>query len=350
MIPTPPTNAHILAQQLLDAQVRYAKERLAGEHAIDIMTHAMDEILARAEHFQLNEVVSAQAIRDVVTTYAFELNLGGGVLELIGAMARQLHHQFSQNAPALKHLMTDRSILQWIEKIIELEPLRQQLAQHVLSSQTVHRMLSQMLTLMLRRQFPQWMQQLHEQMEQRANRPHRFAGLFNRLAQQEDQLNEWLIEQLVQRIQNTSSHLLSLDDVELRDLLNQFWLAIRELKLDYFAEALDPLDVEEFFVLVYDDWRRLRQHSFVQDLILTGVDVFFDIYGEYTLVELIDEVGITRQHMIGEIIRFAPPVIAALKHSGDLDSLLRLQLEPFYHQPETLALLSDALDANRSSP
>jgi hypothetical protein len=203
---------------------------------------------------------------------------------------------------------------------------------------------------MLRRQFPQWMQHLHEQMEQRANRPSRLSGLFNRLAQQEDQLNEWLIEQLVQRIQHTSSNLLALDDIELRDLLNQLWQSIRDLKLDYFAETLSPLDIEEFFVLIYDDWRRLRQHTFVQDLILTGVNVFFEIYGDYTLVDLIDEVGITRQHMIGEIIRFAPPVIAALENSGDLDGLLRLQLAPFYSLPDTLALLSDALDANRSIP
>lgn len=351
MMPTPPTNAHILAQQLLDAQIAYARERLTGPHALATMTETMDSILACGEHLCLNEVVSVDAIRGVVITYAFELNLGGGMLELIGAMARALHSQFSQNSPTLSQLMPDRSIAQWVDKIVELKPLRQQLAARLIRSPACQHMLSQVLSLMLRRQLPYWVQQLHDRVERQANtRNSRLASVFNRLAQQEDLINDWLIDQLVQRIQHSSSTLLLLDDLELTDLLNQLWQSIRHMKLDCLSEHLSPLDIEELFVLIYDDWRRLRQHDFIQSLILTGVDVFFEVYGDYTLIELIDEVGITRQHMIGEIIRFAPHAIAALDQTGDLNDLLRLQLEPFYRSANILQLLSDALDANRSAP
>jgi hypothetical protein len=349
MTSLPPTNAHILAQQLLDAQVRYVRERLTGEQSIQTMTQAMDDILARAEHFCLQDVVSCDSIRGVVKTYAFELNLGGGVLELIGAIARQLHQHLQDHAPTLGQLMTTQSIDQWIEKIIELAPLRQQLAQQLIKSDTIGRILVQVLSLMLQQQFPHWLKQLTERVDQHANQPKRFAKIFQRLAQQEDQLSEWVVEQLAARIQHNGSIIIALDDVELRDLLNQIWYAIRELKLDYLAENLSPIDIEDFFVLVYEDWRRLRTHDFIQNLILTGVDTFFDIYGEYSLIELIDEVGITRQHMIGEIVRFAPPVLSALEQSGDLDGLLRSQIQPFFQAPETIRLIADALDHNRST-
>lgn len=42
-------------------------------------------------------------------------------------------------------------------------------------------------------------------------------------------------------------------------------------------KQLTPLDVEEFFVLIYEYWKELRQSQFMQGLILYGVEVFFMI-------------------------------------------------------------------------
>jgi hypothetical protein len=142
--------------------------------------------------------------------------------------------------------------------------------------------------------------------------------------------------------------MVDLSDDELRDLFDQLWYGLKNSTISSFGEGLEPLDIEEFFVLIYEDWRRLRHEEYVQRLILTGVDVFFEVYGDYSLVDLLSEVGITRQHMIGEIVRFAPPVIDALVQSGDLRELIEFQLEPFYRDSHTIALLTRALDANLS--
>lgn len=45
-------------------------------------------------------------------------------------------------------------------------------------------------------------------------------------------------------------------------------------KMYEFMKQLTPLDVEEFFVLIYEYWKELRQSQFMQDLILYGVEVF----------------------------------------------------------------------------
>ena len=348
MNPTvPPVNAHVLAQQLLDAQVEHTYQRLTSPESIELMTAQMDEILRRAEHFTLNQVVSPESIRGVVNTYAFELNLGAGVLELIGAMAQRLHEIANVNAPTLKQLMPKSSMEQWFDKIIELKALRQNIGQRLANSQAAQTVFTQLLSTIIRRQIPTWVDAWRQRFD--AQLHDRLPKFLQRFVDQNQHLSDWLAQQLVDTLQQQSSRLIvDLSDDELRDLLDQTWYGIKNLAISSFGEGLEPLDIEEFFVLVYEDWRRLRHEEYVQRLILTGVDVFFEVYGDYSLVDLLSEVGITRQHMIGEIVRFAPPVIAALVDSGDLRELLALQFEPFYRDPQTIALLSRALDANHS--
>lgn len=54
-----------------------------------------------------------------------------------------------------------------------------------------------------------------------------------------------------------------------------------------FMKQLTPLDVEEFFVLIYEYWKELRQSPFMQDLILYGVEVFYDFYKDQSLFEVL---------------------------------------------------------------
>lgn len=337
----PSSTAQALAQQLLAAQVAHAHQQLTGANAVELMAVRMDEILDRASHFQLNQVVSREAIRGVIHTYAFDMNLGAGVIELIGAMARQLHHTMNHHAPTLQQLMPSSSIEQWIEKIIELRELRQQFSQRLQGSSTAQHLLSHVLSAMIRHQVPTWV----EHWQQRAQHvlQGRTPKVLQRLINADYGLFDRLSQQLAEVIQQHSSQMVALDDDSLRALLEQLWHGIKTLHLSELTHGLSALDIEEFFVLIYEDWRRLRKIPFIQQLILTGTDVFFDVYGEYSLVDLLDEVGVTRAHMVGEIVRFAPPVIAALAESGDLSTLLEQQFAPFYQHPNTLAILHNAL-------
>ena len=71
-----------------------------------------------------------------------------------------------------------------------------------------------------------------------------------------------------------------------------------------------------------------------------GIDGFFDKYGEFTLRELLDELGIGREIMRREALRFAPPVLATLHEKGLLEPYVRRHLEGFYRSDAALAILS----------
>jgi uncharacterized protein YjiS (DUF1127 family) len=128
-----------------------------------------------------------------------------------------------------------------------------------------------------------------------------------------------------------------------RDAIWQLWQAIRDESIAQFAEGLNPLDIEEFFVLSYDEWRRLRQTEYIQRLIYAGIDVFFDAYEDTPLTDLLDDVGITRTHMLAEVARFAPKVIQVLDNHGYIRQLLQRQLAPFYQSDATLNIITQAL-------
>ena len=336
----PPMKAHLLAQQLLDAQVAHLRQRLIGTNSLQELVSFMDDVLARASHFTLNQLVQREAIHGVVRTYAFELSLGGGILELIGEMARGLYRVWQQQPPRLRDLVNDHSAEQWIDKIVELQPLRQQMMRQLQHSPLTKNLLSQLVIQVVQRQLPEWLANQTALQSQYSLR----GKLMQRLLSSELQLVEWLSQHLASGIQHSQA--LDLDDQTLTDFLQQLWIAVRDIRLDQRAIGLTALDVEEFFVLVYEDWRHLRETDYVQSWIFTGIDVFFDVYGDYVVTDLLDEVGVTHAHMLGEIERFAPMVLRALDQSGDLTALIKNQLQPFYQDPITLSLLSRALDAH----
>ena len=70
------------------------------------------------------------------------------------------------------------------------------------------------------------------------------------------------------------------------------------------------------------------------------VDGFFDRFGGYTPTELLEELDLEpRGPRRGPRARSRPRVVEALRETGDLERILRADLEPFYASPEVAALL-----------
>ncbi len=75
------------------------------------------------------------------------------------------------------------------------------------------------------------------------------------------------------------------------------------------------------------------------DLVEVVVDAFFDRFGGYTPTELLEQLDLDRDELVADLVRLAPSVVGALRESGDLERLVRAQLEPFYTSPEVARLL-----------
>lgn len=332
-------DASQLSEQLLEAHIHFIRQRL-----LDSSTHVerlVDFALAQAEYIRLNEAVSVDNIKDVVRVYAFELNLGSGVLELIGLMAQRIYTEMSTHASTLGMMMPQNKIEQWIDKVLELEEVRQRIIDAIQQSQTAHAVVVQVASSLIKKQLPEVLQAPSQWLAygNRGSNP-LAAKLLRVFAQQEEKLLELAEQRIASFVQTQSGYLLELDSSELKDIAMQVWYSIRDLSFAELLTGVDALDIEEFFVLIYEQWKHLRKTDFMQHLIYTGIDVFFEVYGEYPVATLLDEIGISRQHLLNDAHRFTPRLIQVLSEHGVLDQLIRLQLGDFYHSDDTLALIS----------
>jgi len=99
-------------------------------------------------------------------------------------------------------------------------------------------------------------------------------------------------------------------------------------------------DLEDIVVFVFEFWRSFRDTDYFRSLLDAGIDVFFDKYGDVTVRELLEEVGIGREDMVEEALRFGPPVIEVLRRHGMLAELVRRRLEPFFFSEQVRAILA----------
>jgi hypothetical protein len=352
------TAAQQLATALLTAQVEEARQRLLASNYAELAAAELDFVLAEAEEITLGEVVSRQSVKDVVKVFAFELDLGAGVMALSGEMAQQLHLNAQNYAPTVKELISNNSAAQWLDKVLELRDFREMALDKIGQSSTLHSFVADHALILIEQQIaqrsPEWLSGFTATLNAQPDDASRLTGrikqgvrrrLSNTVLKQEELLDRTLRQAVAKTIEKICIDLSQLDDSVWRDALWQLWQVIRDEPISDFAQGLDPLDIEDFLVLGYDEWRKLRQTEYVQRLIYTGIDVFFNAYEETTLIELLADVGVTRSHMLKELTRFAPQVLQVLDERGYLRAVLTRQLSPFYERESTLALLHNALQS-----
>ena len=78
-----------------------------------------------------------------------------------------------------------------------------------------------------------------------------------------------------------------------------------------------------------------------EELLDEGIDHVFDKYGDTPLAELLAELGIGREDMIEEALRFGPSVLVTLDERGYLDTVVRRRLAPFYASDAFRAAVAD---------
>ena len=69
------------------------------------------------------------------------------------------------------------------------------------------------------------------------------------------------------------------------------------------------------------------------------IDGFFTVYGDSPAAEVLDDLDLSRDTLVEYAVGGAPRLFDAVKQSGELERIVREQLEPFYSSPEVAAIL-----------
>jgi len=331
------------AEALLDAHVEWVLAGLQGDTLQAELERRIDWVLEDAARLRLKDVISVESVQRTAVGYAAEMKVGGAIPALVGDIAVAIYEHPIHDETRLEELLPDREFEELLDKLLEMQQLREAVIHQSVSNPVFANLVSQLLYSSLRGYVAQ-SKRLATRMPGARSAFKIGRAVVDRARPQLGDTLERGIRRYVNR--NTeaqmraSEHYLheAFESEELRQTVLDFWDDNKHRSVASVRDFAGQLDIEELFVIGYEYWQRLRRMPIYSQLIERGVQVFFDTYQEATLTELLDDIGVTRDMMIRDGMRFLPQVVDALQAEGMLRPAIRRELEGFYRS-ETVATI-----------
>lgn len=338
-----------MARLLLDAQVEFLQSQVSGDQLASLVETEVVHALAAAERLTLEEVVSREQIKTVSQKYAALMDIQGSIPELVGEISERVYSHHVQHEYPVGEVIGREHVAELVGKLLEMQSLRERLLDRVTESPVT----ITWVTWLLHRLVTDFVGHSRERAKRVPGVSSLFAAggqLLGRVLPHADKDVDLLIEELAAR----SARVLlrhagetidgSTGDAPVFDAAMQLWDDHAGEPVSSFLQYVSRDDLEDLLVIGYEFWLDFRHTAYFRSLLDQGVDFFFDKYGDFSLRELLEEVGVRHEDLVEEAMRFAPRVIEVLRANDLLAGLLRRRLEPFFSSEDVVAILDHTTD------
>lgn len=332
------------AEALLKAHVAWVVAGLQGKALQTALERRIDWVLADAARLRLGDVISMESVKYTAVGYAADMKVGGAVPVLVGEIAAAIYAHPVHDETTLQELVPDRAVEELLDKLLEMQQLREQVIHHSVSNPVFANLVAQLLYSGLRGYLAHG-----KRLAARApgaRTAMKFGrAVANRAPPQVGGVLERGIRRYVERntkagMQASEAYLHdAFESAQMRQAVLDFWDDHKQYSVASVRDFAGQLDIEELFVIGYEYWQHLRRMPIYRELIGCGVEVFFETYKDATLLELLDDIGVTRDMMLRDGMRFLPQVVDALEARGMLAPAIRRQFESFYRSEAVAAIL-----------
>lgn len=333
------------AQALLEAHVRFVLSQIDEAALLPWIEKQLDALLLDADKLSLNDVVTRQMIKDTAKTYSSDLELSGAIPELVGDVANAIYDHDIHDETTLSDLLSDDMFEQILDQILSMEDLHEELVHESIANPLYSDMASELIYNGIRGYITS--SGLVRKVPGAGAAAKLGKSVLKRTAPKleanvEENLRLYIGKSISTAIRDSEAFMIErIRDPRNRDMALDVWARVKNTPVAFFRNYISQRDTEEVFVLLYEEWKKLRKTDYYVAMIDAGIDTLFDKYGDISLAALLDELGIDRQIMIIEAMRFAPYVLAAVDKNKLLEPLIRRLLEDFYTSDEALTLLAD---------
>ncbi|MCR2747647.1 hypothetical protein [Limnobacter parvus] len=344
MAKTAATAPKDLASQLLEAEVAFWLLNLKGKRFQAMLADELGYVLDRFEHILLKDAVDQKKVKATAQRYAVEMEIGGAIPELFGEIANRIFEFPASRTTKIGEVVSDSIATEFIEKIFEQDGVLDHAVTNIRNSTPFRHFLSDVIFTVLK-------DYVFEQ-----NNLMKFTSV----ASSTRKVREWLStkapdlsEGLEDRVRNlmesgvkSSLEMVdeTLDNEQYREnAMNSalaFWDVVREWPLTAYRDYLTEQDLQEFMVMGYEFWLEFRNTEYLKSCIDLGVDFFFEKYGEQSLQDLLDDIGVTREMILEEVDHYIPDLAALLIKEGVAEGFLRRNLQRFYSSKKVQDLLA----------
>jgi hypothetical protein len=334
------TRTEQLAQALMLEQVKFTRQRLINTESNLVLDQFIDQLYLHADSIKLLDIVELEQLNQVVSKYAFELNLGPDLLEFIGFVAQNIHQYLTSSQGSLNDFLSDENFESWLDKILELDQARIALKNQLLINEKAQQVSLQLANQILEKYTP-WLNQLRKTKYSESSIKSRFLTF---LQEQQQNIEYKLENQLSQAILIQLGEIITLPKSELSEIAQHIWSDLKMQKIAHQINQIEAIDVEDFFILIYENWKDLRESDEIQGIVLAVVKTFYEYFGDYSLKELLNAVGLEKSDLLEEAYRFAPHTIKVLDQFGLLEKIIYSLIAPFYQSQASQQLIQQFID------
>jgi hypothetical protein len=313
-----------VAARLLDAQVAFAMGQLRGENYHSLVLDEIEHALAEASEITLADAVTPAMIKNTAAKYAVQVPVEGGIAELVSEIASRLYQLTATTDTSFGEVIDGRRFGELSAMVVETG-VTQRVLERILSSEAFADFCVTLVQHSLTESVAQGGKSLA-----RGRLGRIFGALGARIPQGQVERLELGAEGLAHRGARFLLAHTHADENVIVEAVNQLWRSNLSSPLSSALSEISAEDVEDAVVPIYEFWRTFRDTDYFRALLDEGIDHVFEKYGAVSLYELLLDVGVGREDMIEEALRFGPPVIALLDERGYLESVLRRRLIPFY--------------------
>jgi len=335
-----------LAETLFEAHVKHEMAALKGAKLKKFLENEVDELLNRAGDLTLEKFISVDQVMGVIRRIAVNMDLDAGIPELAAEMATEVMNAPVQSETTLGEILSRDQASAFIEEALELRQQRERIISEIMAHPVYQELVSNVVyhglvnylyeDNLLTRSVPGVgsMMKFGKKMANKA-----VPGLDETF---ERRIKAWLSDSLPGLITRSEQFLhKALTDDELRDTVMAAWVTLENVTIAELKDGLDDVELQEFVVMGYDFWLHFRKTQYFDGCAQAVVEHLFAKYGGRPVMDLLQDVGVTREVIVTEVEQLALPIVDVLRQEGYVEALLRRRLGAFYQSAAAKKLLID---------
>lgn len=331
------------AQQLLDAQVSYHLDRLGGDRLATTVSELARDVLTAADGHPIEQLVDREQVKAIVVR-ALGTVPGSAAVTGIVELATSVAYDGPEEPFPIGDLVERERVEQLLDALLELVPVVERVLDRLVASPLVGTTASRFMgrivgeVLQANKAVADRVPGLGSLMSFGTSAASKVMGAADRqfeglLGDTVGKGGAFAVRRLNRIVVET------LRDPTTREAVLQAWDLLAEEQVAGLSRYADRDELTGVVDAVHELTVATLASEQVAQLAEVVVDAFFERFGGYSPPELLDELDLSREDLVDDLVRMAPLLLGALRETGDLERILRTQLEPFYASPEVSALL-----------
>lgn len=327
--------------QVLQAQIEFFLQELQGPALATLLTEEAEAYCDLLETISLRQLLSEKQLIDWIERNVLSYAPTDGMrAQIVLLLESGLNNPNHQQMP-MRQLINRQIFDLMVERIVTRPALRQEVIHSALNSPVYTNLLSDVL-------YHSIVDYLTTENPLARNVPGVSSlmkvgkGMIGRMGGLEATVTQGLKAYIARNLRSTvsfSEGILNkaLSNENIRTFANSLWPKLEAYEL---GQATRHLEMQGMSYMAVVFWNQIRKTDFMKQQCAYLVNTWYTHSGNRPAFDVLDELGITREQIVREVVAIGEPLFNAWIRSGYLEGRLRSRLESFFDAPATQALWS----------